>query len=107
MKLEKTERIPSEQQTTFAPLTTEAQKSIILGIMLDMADDVDNLFNYFKHIGFDVSVLRNHKDLPNALLGHYRLGQGSYDIDRATMDLATWPPIARRIFELQQEEAKS
>jgi hypothetical protein len=107
MKLEKPERLPSEQKATFAPLTTEAQKSIILGIMLDMADDVDDLFNYFKHIGFDLSVLRNHKDLPNALLGHYRLGQGSYDIDRATMDLATWPPISRRIFELQQEEAKS
>ena len=35
MKREKTELLLSEQQATFAPLTTEAQKSIILGIMLD------------------------------------------------------------------------
>lgn len=107
MKRDKTETRPFAQKATSVPLTTEEQKSLILGIISDMADDTDDLFNYFKHVGFDVSTLRNHKDLPNALLGHYRLGQGSYDVDRATMDLLTWPPIARRVFELQQEETES
>lgn len=105
MRPDKTEHLPFAQQANFAPFTTEEQKSVILGIFLDMANNVDDLFNYFKHVGFDVSALRSHKDLPDALLGHYRVGQGSYDVDRATMDLLTWPAISRRIFELQQEES--
>ncbi len=41
-----------------------------------------------------------------AWVGHYRIGQGSYDTDRALLDFMTWPPIARRIFELQQEKQR-
>jgi len=35
---------------------------------------------------------------------YYTLGQRTNDTDRALLDLMTWPPISRRIFELQQEK---
>lgn len=65
---------------------------------------VESLFEYFDHVGFDVPALDNSKKIPAAWLGHYRIGQGTYDTDRALLDLTTWPPISRRIFELQQEK---
>ncbi len=40
-----------------------------------------------------------------SILAHYRNPLG-YDIDRAAMDLRTWPPIAARILELQSAEAE-
>ena len=62
------------------------------------------MFEYFDHVGFDIPALDNSKQIPAAWLGHYRIGQGTYDTDRALLDLTTWPPISRRIFELQQEK---
>ena len=40
-----------------------------------------------------------------AILARYRNPRG-YDIDRAAMDLRSWPPIAARILELQTAEAE-
>lgn len=41
----------------------------------------------------------------DAILAHYRNPIG-YDIDRAAMDLRTWPRVAARLLELQTEEAE-
>ena len=86
-------------------LPTDEAKELLLGILVDFAEgDVERLFEYFTHVGFDVPALDNSKQIPAAWLGHYRIGQGTYDTDRALMDLTTWPPISRHIFELQQEK---
>lgn len=82
------------------PLTTDEQKGLILGIVADMADSGD-LQAYIDHIGFDVLALSDSKELPAAWVAHYWLGQGSYDVDRATTDLLTCPLIARAVFEAQ------
>ena len=80
-------------------------KRMLLNTLIDFSEnDTDQLFKYFAHVGFDVAAVDNSKQIPAAWLGHYRIGQGTYDTDRAAMDLATWPPISRRIFELQQEK---
>ena len=86
-------------------LPPDEAKRMLLNIFIGFAEnDTDQLFEYFAHVGFDVAVVDDSKQIPAAWLGHYRIGQGTYDIDRASMDLATWPPISRRIFELQQEK---
>lgn len=86
--------------------TTDEQRSLVLSVLADMAEDADDLVDFLGHVGFDISALSRPKDLPDAWLGHYRLRQGRYDIDRAAMDLLTWPPVSRRVFELQGPAAK-
>ncbi len=87
-----------------APMTTEDQREMILNILVDMMPD--QVVPYLDHVGFDIAGLNDANQLPAAWLGHYRLGQGTCDVDRALMDLATWPPISRRIFELQAEQRR-
>ncbi|MGC3936374.1 hypothetical protein ACOTTU_01060 [Roseobacter sp. EG26] len=82
------------------PMTTDQQKGMVMAILIDM--NPEDVCGYLEHVGFDVLALSNPKELPDAWLGHYRLGQGTYDVERAAMDLLTWPPISRRVFELQQ-----
>lgn len=86
------------------PMTTEDQRSMILNILVDMVSD--DLGGYIRHVGFDIQGLDDPKNFVDAWLGHYRLGQGIYDVDRALMDLCIWPPISRRIFELQEEQRR-
>jgi hypothetical protein len=86
-------------------LTTDEQKCIVLSIICDMADNPENLGDYIQHVDFDVGALDQMQDFPAAWLGHYRLGQGTYDVDRATRDLLTWPPISGYIFDLMAEDA--
>ena len=94
----------AETDTSY-PMTTEDQKNIILSILADKAEnDVEGMFEYLDHVGFDLDALSDAKDLPAAWVAHYRLGQGSYDVDAAFLDLLTWPPIARAIFEGQQKQ---
>lgn len=81
----------------------EVAKNMLAGLLIDMIES-DEWPEYLIHVGFDVGALTDAKDLLPAWIGHYRIGQGTYDTDRAAMDLATWPPISRRIFELQQEK---
>ncbi len=82
-------------------------KALIVSFLVNFAkDDPDNLGDYLKHCGFDIGAIENLGDLPYAWVAHYRIGQGTYDSDRALLDFTTWPPIARRIFELQQGLAK-
>lgn len=82
----------------------EEQKNLILGILVDFLEEIDDLESYARHVGFDFGALRRTEDLLDAWLAHYRIRRGQYDVDRATRDLANWPPIARRIEELQQEQ---
>ena len=63
--------------------------------------------SWLEHIGFDLAALDNAEQFYDALLGHYRIKQGEYDIDRATNDLATYGPIASEIVRRQQENRKS
>jgi hypothetical protein len=65
-------------------------------------DGIDGLANYLTHCGIKI---RDGATAGDGILEHYRNPLG-YDIDRAAMDLRTWPPISARIRELQNEEAE-
>lgn len=89
---------------TAAPsMPREEQTNLILGILSSFLeeDGLDQLGGYLDHVGFDIGAIRRTQDLPNAWLGHYRLKQGTYDVDRACRDLANFPPIAAEIFRLE------
>lgn len=90
-----------------APLSAVVQRTLLLGILESFAEDAADLVSYLGHVGFDAGALRSNRDLPAAWLGHYRRAQADYDVDRACRDLATWPPIATRIRELQHQAAPS
>jgi len=77
--------------------TLQEQKDIIISILADFADEADRLIAYLDHIGFDLCALASPHDLGAAVLGHYRIKAGRYDVDRACNDLASWPPIAAEI----------
>lgn len=85
-------------------LSTEQQKTLILNMTMDDEQEPDQFFEYLEHIGFDMAAIRDAKELPAAVLGHYRISKGKYDISRAANDLATFGPIASRIVELQQQQ---
>lgn len=83
-------------------MTTEEQRALILEMFADFADKGDErgeLRRFLEHVGFDLCCVQDIRELPAALLGHYRLAKGNYDVDRACMDLLTWPPISKAIFE--------
>ena len=81
--------------------------AVILCCFADFLDEdgmgVDELCRYIMHCGIKIP---GGMTVGDAILAHYRNPIG-YDIDRAGMDLRTWPPIAARILELQTEEAES
>jgi len=80
-------------------LPPEEAKNLLAGILLDFAEDgAEQLGNYLVHIGFDISAISSTAELLPAFFGHYRIGQGAYDTDRAAHDLLTWPPIAAEAF---------
>jgi hypothetical protein len=87
-------------------MSAEDQKDLILGILFSFLEDEEtaNLEDYIRHVGFDLGAINKSQEMAAAWLGYYHLRQGAYDVDRACNDLATWPPIAGRIFELQREE---
>ena len=84
------------------------QKGIILSIFADFAesDDDGDLLSFLDHVGFDLRVINDVRELPAAFVATYRLKPGKYDLNRAANDLATWPPIAARIAELTEIEQK-
>ena len=89
-------------------LQPDEAKNLVTGILVDfLENDLENLGAYFEHVGFDAGALGTPRDLLPAWVGHYRIGQGTYDTDRALMDLTTWPPIARAIFEGQQAKTET
>jgi len=84
-------------------LPPDEAKALLTSILSDfLENDLDNLGAYINHVGFDVDAITDAPELLPAWLGHYRIGQGTYDTDRATMDLLTWPPVAKQVFEQQQ-----
>ena len=84
-------------------LTTEEQKNLIRNILLDFLNSEDCL-PYLYHIGFDLGAVGHPSQFEAALLGHYRIGQGQYDVERAANDMATYPPMLNRIFEIMREK---
>lgn len=66
-------------------------------------DGIEGLSEYLTHCRIKMV---EGMTAGEAILAHYRTPLG-YDINRAAMDLRTWPPIAARIFELQSEKAES
>ena len=83
-------------------------KSVILSMFNDMASDVDGLIAYLQHVGFDFeAIAEDASQLQDAILGHYRVRQGEYDINRASHDLLTFPPIASRVFQLMEKQRQS
>ena len=86
-------------------LPLDEAKAMLAPMLADFAENApENLVSYLEHCGFDISALEDTKDLLPAFAGHYRIGQGTYDTDRILLDFMTWPPIARRIFELELEK---
>lgn len=86
-------------------LPPDEARNLLVGVLEDFAqNDCEDLFLYLEHVDFDFGALGSPRDLLPAWLGHYRISQGIYDTDRAATDLATWPPIARRILELRAEK---
>ena len=91
------------QSENFLPPTKA--KGMLISLLTDFIDnDAESLIDYLNHVGFDISALSETKDLVPAWFGHYRIGQGTYDTDRAAMDLLTWPPMSRYVFNLQAEK---
>lgn len=85
-----------------AYLPAAEAKAILASILVDFLEgNLDNLGDYLKHCGFDIGAISKPRELLDAWVGHYRIDQGTYDTDGALLDITTWPPIARRIFELQ------
>lgn len=87
------------------------QKDLILGILISFLEQLETgdtapLRAYASHVGFDFGALGGPGDLLDAWLGHYRLARSGYDADRASLDLATFPPIAQRIVELMAEKSR-
>ena len=68
----------------------------------DHQGGIDELCRYIMHCGIKIPEGMGAGD---AILAHYRRPLG-YDMDRAAMDLRTWPPIAARLLELQTAEAE-
>ena len=88
-------------------MTVDEQKAMILSMVSDFAGEGQDPTDFLDHIGFDWGLISRQRDLVPAILGHYRIKQGVYDIDRAANDLATYPPIASRIVELQIQKQKN
>ena len=86
-------------------LSTESEKGLILGILIDFLEDADKFFSFADHVGFDLSAISHISQLPAAWVAQYRLKNGGYDADRACLDLATWPPVAMEIVKKLDAEA--
>lgn len=86
-----------------APDLTD-DEAVILAWFADFLeqDGIEGLARYLDHCRINIATGMTAGD---AILAHYRNPLG-YDIDRAAMDLRTWPPIEARILELQTEVAQ-
>ena len=80
-------------------------EAILLASFLDFAKQGEQqLGRYLNHCGIDADAIRDAGDLRAAILKHYRLPSGEYDIAAAALDLRRWPPIAKRIKEAKPEK---
>lgn len=84
-------------------LSSQEQADMIVALLADFCEPemIDQLGDYVQHVGFDLAALGRPQDLTAAWLGHYRIRQGVYDVERAFNDLASYPPIASEIVRQQ------
>lgn len=71
----------------------EIAKSRRLDIVKGLYDDADA--EYLQHIGLPKDAAWGR------FQSHYAVGEDDVDADRATNDLVTYPPVAKRVAELQ------
>ncbi len=82
-------------------------EALILGLSIDLCEG-DDLAPFLEHINFDwapVPANANPEQFFEAFKGHYT-NDGVLDGEQPFNDLATYPPIASRIVELQIERDK-
>jgi len=86
---------------------TVDQRDQVLWIFEDYAEqDVDKLFAFLQHCEIDLEPLSDKSiQLPDLILSHFYIRPGVYDIDRLGHLLATFPPIAARIREIEAKRA--
>ena len=91
------------------PPTPREQRNMILAMFFSEGDDDGKGFlALVDHCGIDLAACHGDvKQVPNVIVGHYRIKKGFYDIDRAANDLLTFPPVAARIAELDAQKAKN
>jgi hypothetical protein len=79
----------------------------ILAVFADYAEhDVNKLSDFLQHCQIDLEpVLNKSAELPDVIASHFYLRPGVYDLDRLAHLLATFPPIAARIREIEAEKA--
>lgn len=84
-------------------LSSQEQADMIVALLADFCEPemIDQLGDYLQYVGFDLAALGRPQDLTAAWLGHYRIRQGVYDVERAFNDLASYPPIASEIVRQQ------
>jgi hypothetical protein len=77
----------------------------VLAVFADYAEqDVDKLFAFLQHCAIDLEPLADNRiQLPDLILTHFYIRPGIYDINRLGHLLATFPPIAARIREVEAE----
>lgn len=86
--------------------TAAEQRAMILGMYFEDAD-AERFLAIVKHAGIDIAECGGDpRKLQDVIAGHYRIKRGVYDIDRVARDLATFPPVAARIKELQTQKGK-
>ena len=92
---------------TRSPRGGHSQRDQILAVFTDYAEqDADKLFEFLQHCKIDLEPLSDKKvKLPDLITAHFYLAPGKYDIEALGRCLATFPPIAERIREIQAERA--
>lgn len=89
----------------------ECTKSQVLAPFIDMIenrnDEGEAFVGFLDHCGIDVSGVTNiETQLLDCVAAHYFIRPGVYDLDRVANHLITWPPIATRIAEIQEQQAR-
>jgi hypothetical protein len=83
------------------------ERDQVLAVFADFAEnDVDGLVAFLQHCQIDLEpYLAKKAELPDIIAAHFYVRPGVYDIGRVGELLATFPPIAARIRELEAEKA--
>ena len=83
------------------------QRGLVLSVFADYAEnDVDRLFEFLQHCKIDLSVMSHPRQLPDLIAGHFYQAPGVYDIEKLGQLLASFPPVAARIHEIQDQAAR-
>jgi hypothetical protein len=83
----------------------ESDKWLILGHFLNLFGDdgdVDEVCRFLLHCGIDGTEIRKPGGWAVAVLRRYLTLDG-YDVELAAKDLATFPPVAARLKELERD----